>query len=67
MGDGPDSIVLRQLRNMDDKLDRILHDMHDVKVRMTGVEEGLSGVHRRMDRMEGRLDKVERRLDLVNT
>ncbi|MEM9733494.1 MAG: hypothetical protein AAF903_08425 [Pseudomonadota bacterium] len=63
----PDNLTLKMLRRMDEKLDRVLHDMHDVKVRMTGVEEGLSGVHRRMDRMEERLDKVERRLDLVNS
>jgi len=71
MADEPDNIVLVMLRRMDEKLnhadtkmDRIIGDLHDIKVRMTSLEEGLSGVQRRIDRVEGRLDHVERRLDL---
>jgi predicted nucleic acid-binding Zn-ribbon protein len=62
----PENLILRQLRSMDAKLDRLLDDVHDLKVRVTAVEEGLSGVHRRLDRVEQRVDRIEKRLDLVN-
>ena len=66
MADEPDNIVLQLLRRMDGKLDRVLEDVSDLKVRMTHVEEGLAGVNRRLDRLEARVDRVERRLDLVS-
>lgn len=65
MADEPDNLVLRYLRRIDEKMDRLVDDMRDVKVRLTSVEEGLVGVQRRIDRVENRLDRVERRLDLV--
>lgn len=61
----PDNRTLKLLRRLDEKSDRLLDDMQDVKVRMTAVEEGMAGIHRRMDRMEDRLTRVERRLDLA--
>ena len=63
----PDNITLVYLRRLDEKLDRLIDDMHDVKSRLTAVEENLAGVQRRIDRMEVRLDRIERRLDLVDT
>ena len=65
MADDPDSLVLTPLRRMDSKLDRVIDDVQDLKVRMTAVEEGLAGVNRRLDRIEIRVERVERRLDLV--
>jgi archaellum component FlaC len=64
--DEPDSLVLRYLRPMDEKIDRIADDMRDIKVRLTGVEENLAGVHRRLDRVETRVEQIEKRLDLVD-
>ena len=64
MTNGPDSIVLALLRKMDKKLDRIGEDVHDLKIRTTGVEENLAGVQRRIDRLEGRVERIETRLDL---
>ncbi|WP_269513561.1 hypothetical protein [Brevundimonas subvibrioides] len=66
MVDEPDNIVLTLLRRMDTKLDRVLDDISDLKVRMTHVEEGLAGVNRRLDRLETRVDRIEKRLDLVD-
>jgi archaellum component FlaC len=66
MAEEPDSLTLRILRSMDQKLDRVIEDVQDLKIRMTGVEEGLAGVNRRLDRVEGRLDRIEKRLDLVD-
>ena len=65
MADEPDNLMLVMLRRIDTKMDRLIDDVHDLKVRMTSVEEGLSGVQRRIDRVEDRLERVERRLDLV--
>jgi predicted nucleic acid-binding Zn-ribbon protein len=65
MVEEPDNIVLVMLRRMDGKLDRIIEDVQNLKVRMTSVEEGLVGVNRRVDRIEERLDRIERRLDLT--
>jgi predicted nucleic acid-binding Zn-ribbon protein len=66
MVDEPDNIVLMYLRRMDEKLDRLLDDVRDLKVRMTAVEEGVAGVNRRLDRLEVRVDRIERRLELTD-
>ncbi|MBV8449955.1 MAG: hypothetical protein JO124_18405 [Hyphomicrobiales bacterium] len=66
MADEPESLLLRPLRRMDEKLDRLIDDVHDVKLRLTVVEEGLAGVNRRVDRVETRLDRIEKRLELVD-
>ena len=66
MATEPDSIVLVYLRRFDEKLDRVIDEMRDVKVRLTAVEEGLAGVNRRLDRLEIRVERIERRLDLVD-
>ena len=72
MSGEPANLILEQLRlmrdhmnRMDVKLDRIMDDVRDLKIRMTSVEESLAGVNRRLDRMELRLDRVESRLDFV--
>ena len=67
MADEPDNLVLAMLRKMDGKLDRIVDDVQNLKVRMTHVEEGLVGVNRRLDRLEVRVDRIEQRLDLVDS
>ena len=65
MADEPDSIILAWMRKIDQKLDRVIADVHDIKIRMTAVEEGLAGVQRRIDRVDERLERVERRLELT--
>ena len=61
----PGNIVLQYLPRFDEKLDRVIDEMLEVKVRLTGVEEGVAGVNRRLDRLEVRVERIERRLDLV--
>ncbi len=79
MADAPGNLVVEYLRRLDSKLDRVIDDIGDLKIRMTAVEERLArtdvaianlalsiaGVNRRIDRVEARLDRIERRLDLV--
>jgi DNA repair ATPase RecN len=62
----PENMTLRLLRSIDGKIDRVLEDVKDIKVRLTSVEEALAGVNRRIDRSESRLDRIERRLELVD-
>jgi archaellum component FlaC len=57
---------LGYLRRFDERLDRVIDEMLDVKVRLTAVEEGLAGANRRLDRLEIRVESIERRLDLVD-
>jgi predicted nucleic acid-binding Zn-ribbon protein len=62
----PEELTLVMLRRIDEKLDRVLEDVRDLKVRTTSLEEGVAGVQRRLDRFELRLDRIETRLDLVD-
>ena len=74
----PDNLVPVYLRRFDEKLDRLLDDVQDLKHRVTlegqvaGLQSGIGGIRsdmaamsRRIDRIETRLDRIERRLDLV--
>jgi hypothetical protein len=65
MPDAPDNVVLVYLRRIGEKVDRVIDEARDIKVRITNREEGQAGIHRRLDRVEARLDRIERRLDLV--
>ncbi len=67
MSDGPDSLILRFMRQIDGKLDRVIDELGDLKVRMTSQEENLAALNRRTDRMDVRLERIERRLDLVDS
>jgi predicted nucleic acid-binding Zn-ribbon protein len=74
MAEEPDSLVLRYLRRIDEKLDRLIEDVQDLKLRVTALEEqsarselSIAGVNRRIDRVEERLVRIEKRLDLVDT
>lgn len=79
MADEPDNLMLRLLRQLDAKMDRVLADVHDLKVRTTAVERGLAecsasiagcsasiaGINGRIDRVDARLDRIEKRLELA--
>jgi archaellum component FlaC len=65
MAEEPDNLVLQMLRRIDQKVDRLIDDVGDLKVRMTSVEEGIAGVNRRLDRLEARTDRIERGLELA--
>jgi hypothetical protein len=61
----PDNVVLVYLGRIDEKVDRVIDDVRDIKFRVTNLEEAQAGILRRLDRVEARLDRIERRLDLV--
>ena len=79
MTDRPEDLVLVYLRRLDEKLDRVIDDVQDLKHRMTAMEKTVAalygeiagirgdyaGLQHRMDRMDARLDRIERRFDLT--
>ncbi|WP_428484836.1 hypothetical protein [Rhodopila sp.] len=67
LSDGPDSLVLRFMRQVDAKLNRMIDDLGDLKVRVINVEEHLVALNRRVDRMDLRMERIERHLDLANS
>jgi archaellum component FlaC len=66
MASEPDNLVLVLLRKIDERTGRIAEDLHDLKVGVTAVEEGMAGVNRRLDRLEIRVERIERRLELTD-
>jgi archaellum component FlaC len=65
MANETENLVLEHLRAIRSTVERMAEDVHDLKVRMTNVEEGLAGVNRRLDRLELRVERIEKRLGLV--
>jgi len=64
MADEPDNIVLAILRKSDQRTERMVEDLQDLKVRVTSVGEGLAGLNRRLDRLDNRVERLEKRLEL---
>jgi chromosome condensin MukBEF ATPase and DNA-binding subunit MukB len=56
--------VLEGQLRAETKLDRIVDDLSDLRLRTTNTEEALAGVNRRLDRLDVRVERIERRLDL---
>jgi hypothetical protein len=67
MTDETTNLALEHLLHIRGQLDVLRADVHDMKIRMTNVEEGLALVNRRLDHVDERLDRIERRLDIVET
>ena len=65
MSDGPDSIVLRYLRNLDTKFDRMADDSREIEGRVGALEERYASVSRRLDSLEFRIERIERRVELI--
>jgi hypothetical protein len=62
----PDELVLVYLLRIDEKVDRVIDDLRDIKFRVMNLEEGQAGIQSRLDRVDTRPDRIERRLDLVD-
>ena len=69
--DGPDSIVLRYLRRIDERTERMERRLDELPVRTGRLEELAAGLHvdvaalsGRLDRLDVQMRRVERRLEL---
>jgi uncharacterized coiled-coil protein SlyX len=69
--DGPDSIVLRYLRRIDERTERMERRLDELTVRTGRLEELGAGLHVdvaapsvRLDRLDVQMRRVERRLEL---
>jgi hypothetical protein len=58
---GAINVVLRYLRAIERKVDRLIDNNEDVLARLPALEASLALI---LDRMETRLDRIERRLEL---
>lgn len=72
MTDTPENLAPTLLRRLDEKVDRLIDEVRDVKDRQTSLERQIALVHGdfagqsvRIDRIETRLERIERRLDLI--
>ena len=72
MSDEPDSLVLRYLRNIDGRLDRMERNFQEMLGRIgalerdgAGMKTDLVGINLRLDNVNQRLDRIDRRLDLT--
>jgi hypothetical protein len=76
MSDQPENLMLVFLRRLDAKMDGLVHDVTDLKHRMTAVEIQIGSMASteqshyaslalRLDRTDARLERIERRLDLT--
>ena len=66
MTDEPESLVLRYLRRLDEKVDLVIDDLKEVKERLGRLEDGYAhlevgyaSLSRRLDRVHDRLDRIE--------
>jgi regulator of replication initiation timing len=73
MTEEPDNIILRQLRALDDKLDRVLAEVGELKTRMSAMEQHLIGIHldiaslrERVGNLDSRMERLERRTGLID-
>jgi predicted nuclease with TOPRIM domain len=70
MADEPDNLIVRYLRTIDEKVDRLIDEEREVKQRLTSLEVSVAHLHGdfaaqsgRIDKLETRLDRIEQRLD----
>jgi hypothetical protein len=54
-----------QLQRIEKKLDRILNETTDLKLRMSLIEQRLTIFDARLDRLEVRMDRIDQKFDLA--
>lgn len=64
MVDEPESLILRQLRAMDIKLDRVLREIAALKAHSIATNDGLLALRKDVQNIDERIARAETRLDL---
>jgi hypothetical protein len=65
MSGEPDNLVLVYLRRLDEKIDRLIGDVQDLKHRVALIDGQMASIRGDMAAMSLRTDRIERRLDLA--
>jgi hypothetical protein len=65
VSDGPESLILRYVRSLDAKFDRIMDCLHEIKRHAGALEERYACISQRLDSIDFRLGRIEHRLDLI--
>lgn len=63
----PDSLILAYLRRLDEKLDRVIGDVGDLRQRVGLVEQQILVSHQHYAAVSGRLDRIDQRLDRLES
>jgi hypothetical protein len=66
MSDESDSLVLRTLHRIGERMDRLETRVSELVGRTSLLEQGYAGVSRTLDQIDLRMERIERRLDLVS-
>lgn len=71
MSDAPDNLVLRYLRRLDEKIDRLVDQVSELSMEARGMKTHMVGIMQNevahdhgLATINQRLDKIGRRLDL---
>jgi low affinity Fe/Cu permease len=64
MTDEPETLILRQLRAMDIKIDRVLREVQALKLHSIAIEASLGAVRKDIQNIDERLSRSELRLEL---
>ena len=67
MAEGPENLILRYLRRIDQGMDDLKADMQEVKERLVTLEANYASMSRRLDRLDERGTRIGRRPDPVET
>jgi hypothetical protein len=71
MTDETANLILEHLRHLRRSVDRLVHDVSDMKIRFGALEQHVAGLgtsdvrqNAEMDRINDRMDLIEKRLEL---
>ena len=64
MTDEPDNLILRMLRAMDIKLERVLREIQALKAHSVAIEDSLAALRKDIYNLDERVARTETRLDL---
>jgi outer membrane murein-binding lipoprotein Lpp len=54
-----EKLMLTMLRRLDEKVEQLMFDVREIKVRLTIAQENVAIAQKRIDRLERRVDSLE--------
>jgi hypothetical protein len=65
MNEHVSNLILEPMRRMEDKVDTVIAETREVRLRVTALKVQIGSTKQRLDRIEGTVERIERRLDFV--